>query len=347
MNFLYVNYPSFIHPEIFPGVQALSMLRWYGLMYIFAFGTAYFLLNKQMKEGALDAPGYKATSDDIFSYIICGIVFLLIGARVGSCLIYDTTGLYRSKPWLIFWPFQNGKFTGLAGMSYHGGVVGGFIGLLVWCLIHKKKFWQWADVMCVAIPFGYFFGRLGNFLNGELFGRVTTMPWGMVFPAAERFSTKLPWVQEFCAKIGMDISNLNYVNLPRHPSQLYEAIFEGIVTGIILWLCRKHKKYDGQLGWMYIGIYGFFRFFIEYCRQPDSDMGFRTGSKSMDISEISQNISFTNLSTGQILCLIMIVSSIAMNLILFFRARKKGLSVQNGYTNPELKNQKPKEKNRK
>ena len=169
-----------MHPQIFPGVKFLGLLRWYGLMYVFAFGTAYWILKKLAAEGALDNDVYKATEDDIFSFIATGIIFLLIGARVFSTLIYDTTGLYWKKPWLIFWPFDAaGNFTGLAGMSYHGGFIGGLIGMIVWCRVHKKPFWKWCDAMCVAIPLGYTFGRLGNFLNGELYGRITTAPWGM------------------------------------------------------------------------------------------------------------------------------------------------------------------------
>lgn len=334
MPFLYLNYPSWIQPQIFPGIRALGLLRWYGLMYVFAFVTAYFILRKQVHEGALDEKNYRPTDDDLFSFIATGIVFLLIGARLGSTLIYDTTGLYRAKPWLIFWPFQNGHFTGLAGMSYHGGVVGGFIGMLVWCIIHKKNFWKWSDVLATAIPAGYTFGRLGNFLNGELYGRITTAPWGMVFPAAERFSTKFQWVQDFCAQIGMDIASKNMVNLPRHPSQLYEAFFEGIITFTILWFCRKHKKFDGQLGQMYIGCYGIFRFFIEYFREPDADLGFRIGKDTS--APIYQNTSLLNFSTGQILCFLMIISAIGISVALLIRAKKKGLSVENGYTIPGL-----------
>ncbi|MBQ7752071.1 MAG: prolipoprotein diacylglyceryl transferase, partial [Treponema sp.] len=161
MNFLYINYPSWIHPQIFPGIKFLGLLRWYGLMYVFAFGTAYWVLSKLFKEGALDSGTEKNSEDDVFSFIATGIVFLLIGARVFSTLIYDTTGLYWKKPWLIFWPFDAaGNFTGLAGMSYHGGFIGGLIGMIVWCRVHKKPFWKWCDAMCVAIPLGYTFGRL-------------------------------------------------------------------------------------------------------------------------------------------------------------------------------------------
>ena len=102
---LYINYPSWIRPEIFPGVPVLGLIRWYGLMYVFAFTTAFFVLRQEMREGALDSGESKATDDDIFSFIAWGIVFLLIGARVFSCLVYDTSGEYLKMPWLIFWPF--------------------------------------------------------------------------------------------------------------------------------------------------------------------------------------------------------------------------------------------------
>ena len=144
---LYINFPSWIHPEIFPGVPFLSLLRWYGLMYVFAFGTAFFVFKKQMSEGALDTKNYKANIDDVFSFFTFSILMLLIGARVFSCLIYDTSGLYWKKPWLIFWPFdENWNFTGLAGMSYHGGFVGGLLGMIIWCLWHKKPVLKWIDV---------------------------------------------------------------------------------------------------------------------------------------------------------------------------------------------------------
>lgn len=321
MNFLYINYPSWIHPEIFPNIKFLGLLRWYGLMYVFAFGFAYLILKKESKEGALDTPDYKATEDDVFSFIATGIVFLLIGARIFSTLVYDTSGLYWKKPWLIFWPFTNGHFTGLAGMSYHGGFIGGFLGMIVWGLIHKKPLWKWIDAMVVAIPLGYTFGRLGNFFNGELYGRITTMPWGIVFPAAERFSSGLQWVQDFAQKIGMDISSKNLVNLPRHPSQLYEAFFEGLVIFLILWFSRKHKKFDGQMGMMYTFFYGLFRFVIEYFREPDADLGYRIGADTS--APIYTNTSLLNFSTGQILCFLMIAGSIIGSVIFIIINKKK------------------------
>ncbi len=312
--FLFINFPSWIHPQIFPNIKFLSLLRWYGLMYAFAFITAYYLLKRVLKEGALDSPNYKATEDDIFSFIFTGIVFLLIGARVFSTLIYDTSGLYKAKPWLIFWPFDGaGNFTGLEGMSYHGGFIGGLLGMILWCKFKKKPFPKWCDAMACAIPLGYTFGRLGNFMNGELYGRITTMPWGIVFPAAERFSAKLPWVKEFAEKIGMELPASGLVNLPRHPSQLYEAFFEGIVLWLIIWFCRKHKKFDGMLSAIYAGGYGFVRFFIEYFREPDADLGYRIAKDAS--APIYTNTSLLNFSTGQILCFLMMTFAVIFAIV--------------------------------
>lgn len=309
-NFLFTNYPDWIKPEVFPGVPLLGLIRWYGLMYIFAFSGAYIVLKKLLKEGALDTPEQKTTEDDIFSFITCGIIFLLLGARIFSTLVYDTSGIYWKKPWLIFWPFDSvtGKFTGLAGMSYHGGFVGGLIGMIVWCTFHKRPLWIWIDAMCTAIPLGYTVGRLGNFLNGELYGRITTMPWGMIFPRAEKFSASLEWVQAFAAEIGMNLDGARLVNLPRHPSQLYEAFFEGIFLFVALWNLRRVKKFHGFIGGCYTIGYGFVRFVIEYFREPDADIGYRI---SVDGSTaLYTNTSLLNISTGQILCFIMVTGGI-------------------------------------
>ncbi|MBQ9237963.1 MAG: prolipoprotein diacylglyceryl transferase [Treponema sp.] len=321
---LFIPYPSWLHPEIFPGVPVLGLLRWYGLMYVFAFSTAFFLLKKELTEGALNSSTYTATEDDIFSFIATGIVFLIIGARIFSTLIYDTNGLYREKPWLIFWPFDvnTGQFTGLAGMSYHGGFIGGLAGMIIWCRRHKQPLFKWIDAMVAAIPLGYTFGRLGNFLNGELYGRITTMPWGMLFPYAERFSTSFEWVQEFAAKIGMAIpEGTHLVNLPRHPSQLYEAFFEGVVLWAILWALRKHKKWDGMLSGLYTIGYGTFRFFIEYFREPDADLGYRIAADAG--APIYLNTSLLNISTGQVLCFLMILGGGGVLVGTYLRSRKK------------------------
>ena len=329
MNLLYINYPSWIHPELFPGVPVLGLIRWYGLMYIFAFGTAFFVLKKLLKEGALDTPEQKATEDDIFSFIATGIVGLLLGARIFSTLVYnqyDPTNPnsinYWTHPWLIFWPFdRTGRFTGLAGMSYHGGFIGGLLGMVFWCWRHKRPYMKWIDAMCTAIPLGYTFGRMGNFLNGELFGRITTAPWGMVFPHAERFSASIQWVRDFAARCGMDIATSGLVNLPRHPSQLYEAFFEGIFLFCVIWLLHKKKPYDGFSGGLYTIGYGTVRFFIEYFREPDADIGYRIAADTG--APIYLNTSLLNISTGQVLCFLMILGGAGVLLVCWWLDKKK------------------------
>lgn len=322
---LYINYPTWIHPQIFPSLPFLGIIRWYGLMYVLAFGTAIFIFKKLLIVGALDTPSQKTTEDDVFSFFVLSILCLLIGARVFSTLVYDTSGVYRQKPWLIFWPFNSqGQFTGLAGMSYHGGFIGGALGMILWCKIHKRNTLQWIDAMAVAIPLGYTFGRLGNFLNGELYGRVTTMPWGIIFPYAEKFPTSLDWVQQIANKLSIPIStNAVLINLPRHPSQLYEALFEGIFLFIVMWIVRKHKPFHGFLTAIYTIGYGTIRFIIEYFREPDADIGFRVVHDPN--AKIYLNQSLLNLSTGQIFCLCMIVGGALLMITCAFINKKKQL----------------------
>lgn len=309
---LSLNYPSWIQPEIFPGVPVLGLIRWYSLMYIFSFGTAILVFRKLCKEGALDSPTQTTTDDDVFSFFSVGILCLLLGARIFGTLVYDVTGLYWNKPWLIFWPFDEaGTFTGFAGMSYHGGFIGGLIGMIIWCIWKKRPILKWVDAMAISIPLGYTFGRLGNFLNAELYGRITTMPWGMIFPAAPKFSVSIPWVGQVAEEAGIPITaETVLVNLPRHPSQLYEALFEGIVLFAILWFLRKKKPFDGFLTALYTIGYGLFRFVIEYFREPDAELGYRI--TAVPDTPIYFNQSLLNLSTGQILCLMMIAGGIGL-----------------------------------
>ncbi|MGP1522078.1 MAG: prolipoprotein diacylglyceryl transferase [Treponema sp.] len=321
--FLALNYPSWIHPEIFPGVPVLGIIRWYGLMYIFAFATAIRVFMSLQKEGMLDTPEHKATEDDIFGFFTFGIIGLLLGARIFSALVYDQSGMYLKAPWLIFWPFdQTGTFTGLAGMSYHGGFIGGLIGMIVWCAKNKRSYWQWIDAMVVSIPLGYTFGRLGNFFNAELYGRITTVPWGMVFPGAPRFSLSIDWVQKIAEQTGISTGpETLLVNLPRHPSQLYEAFFEGIVLFALLRFLSKKKPFRGLLSGAYTAGYGSVRFVIEYFREPDADIGYRISAKPD--APIYFNQSLLNLSTGQILCLMMIISGLVIIAVSYLHHKRQ------------------------
>ena len=300
----YIDFPSWIKPEIISGLP----VRWYGLMYIVAFGLAYFFFNLQIKQDKI-----VTEKDQPSDFLFWGILGLILGARIFSVYIYSDDRLYYiTRPWMIFWPFQNGRLVGLQGMSYHGGVVGGALGLYLYCRRKKLNFLLWADMICTAIPFGYTFGRLGNFINGELYGRVTTASWGIIFPLASRFSTSLNWVKELALYLQINLGGLSSVNFPRHPSQLYEALFEGVILGLILWfVVRPVKPFHGFTLGSYIFGYGFFRFFIEYFREPDANLGFIINWGAKD-ENFHLNHSLLNFSTGQILCLIMMVSGIAI-----------------------------------
>ena len=173
---LFINYPSWISPYVFEGLP----IRWYAVMYIFAFATAYILFMRLLKEKE-NRDIKKETAEDMFIWAVVG---LLIGARVASCLFYDDASYYITHPWMIFWPFRDGKFIGLPGMSYHGGVIGAIVAGLIYAHVKKLNFLRMSDLITAAIPFAYTWGRLGNFFNGELYGRVTVSKIGMIFPYA-------------------------------------------------------------------------------------------------------------------------------------------------------------------
>ncbi|MBQ2049027.1 MAG: prolipoprotein diacylglyceryl transferase, partial [Spirochaetales bacterium] len=175
-----------------------------------------------------------------------------------------------------------------------------------------------ADHAIAGIPLGYTFGRLGNFINGELWGRVTTKSFGMVFPDAPLFSTDISWVREVADKVGMPYVQGSYINLPRHPSQLYEALFEGVILWLVLWflirplaLKRNTKNGPGIISGAYFIGYGLVRFVIEYFREPDSQLGFIIAlGKETEPTALLK--SFLNISMGQIFCFIMILAGVAM-----------------------------------
>jgi len=306
MYFLSVNFPSWLKPEIIPSLP----FRWYGLMYIFAFTTAFLLYRRQIKER-----NFPMTEEVLYSFFSWSILGLLLGARLFSTLIYETSDLYIRKPWLIFWPFQNGQFTGLMGMSYHGGAFCCCLTIFIFSKVKHLNFREIGDMIVASIPLGYTFGRLGNFINAELYGRVTTVPWGIVFPeeTTRRFSINESWVREAAEKTGAVVRG-GMVNLPRHPSQIYEMIFEGIILWAIIWFFRNRKPFKGFLIGLYFAGYGLFRFFIEYFREPDAELGYRIEfvKTSLPLAYAHPLLSF---STGQILCFIMIVFGITLWII--------------------------------
>jgi phosphatidylglycerol:prolipoprotein diacylglycerol transferase len=230
-------------------------------------------------------------------------------------MVYETSDIYIRQPWLIFWPFRNGQFTGLMGMSYHGGAIGGALGVIIYTKVKKLSFREIGDMYSASIPLGYTFGRLGNFINAELYGRVTTGPMGMIFPYAAPLPTSEAWVREAAEKTGIAI-NGSWVNLPRYPSQLYEALFEGVILWAIIWIFRNRKPVKGFLISLYFMGYGFFRFFIEYFREPDEDLGYRIEFVKSSLSPAYSHPPFS-FSTGQILSFGMIVFGLAWLIIAY------------------------------
>lgn len=295
---LAVQYPSWLKPEIIPGLP----FRWYGLMYLVAFAIAYLLFTRQVKERKLPW-----TEDQISGLFFWGILGLLIGARVLATIVYDTSGIYVEKPWLVFWPFEGKHFVGLQGMSYHGGLIGAVIAAVIYCRVARLDTLEVGDLVVAGIPLGYTFGRLGNFINGELYGRVTTGPLGMLFPNATRFSAKEDWVRTIAEKVGVPVPSPDaLLNLPRHPSQLYEAFFEGLVLWAILWALRNRRPFKGFIIGAYVIGYGLVRFFIEYFREPDADLGYRIQFVHDGVPPALYSTPF-NFSTGQVLCALMIL----------------------------------------
>lgn len=306
---LYLKYPSWISPEIIPGLP----FRWYGLMYLIAFGVTYALFIYQVKRRQL-----KFDADEVTSFFFWAIIGLLIGARLFSGIFYDPTGLYLHKPWLIFWPFdEHMRFTGFQGMSYHGGLVGAIVATAIYARVRKLNLLLWGDMLVAGIPLGYTFGRLGNFINGELWGRVTTVPWGMVFPDAQRYPANLDWVTQVAHKTGIPIEFSNQLlNLPRHPSQLYEAFFEGIVLWLVLWfILRKRETFPGFMVSAYVIGYGFIRFIIEYFRQPDQGIGYviRLSPAKVPPELLRTPFDFT---MGQVLSFAMLVGGVIAMIIM-------------------------------
>jgi phosphatidylglycerol:prolipoprotein diacylglycerol transferase len=282
-------------------------------MYIVAFGIAFLLYRRQVRERH-----FPMSEDDLSGLFFWGILMLLVGARVFSTLVYETRDIYRRQPWLIFWPFQNGRFTGLQGMSYHGGVIGGALSILIYSALKRFDFREIGDMYAASIPLGYTFGRLGNFINGELYGRVTTGPLGIIFPYAQLLSPQENWVREAAERTGVAIpGSSTLINLPRYPSQLFEAFFEGFVLWLIIWLWRNRKPFKGFLLSLYLGGYGIFRFFIEYFREPDSDLGYRIQLVPTNLSP-AQAHPLLCFSTGQVFSFCMALLAV----IWFFIARR-------------------------
>ena len=248
MNYLdfYQNIPSHLNPIAFQ--IGFFPVGWYSLMYLAAFLTVYLLLRWRLKNEKLSI---NISIEKIESFILWAIFGVIIGGRLGYVLFYEPSYFF-AHPLEMISPFDlAGNFIGLYGMSYHGGVLGVLAASFIFSKKNKISFFSLADFVIPAIPAGYFFGRIGNFLNGELYGRLTQSEWGMYFYN----SMNLTWELRF-------------------PSQLLEAFFEGLVLFFILWVIRKYKWMKGNFLSAYLLGYGIFRFGIEFVREPDWQIGF-------------------------------------------------------------------------
>lgn len=216
-------------------------VHWYGLMYAFALLMAIYTAHYIIKKDNLDI-----SKDVLDNYIWWAEIGVILGARIGYIIFYDNNALYYlTQPWQIFNPFVNGQFVGISGMSYHGALIGFVIATILFSKKYKISFWFLSDIAALSVPLAYILGRIANFMNQELIGRASDLPWAIFAQG-----------------------------MLRHPSQLYEAFLEGFVIFIILFWYRSKKKFNGELALLYVGLYSLMRIVAENFRQPDVQLGF-------------------------------------------------------------------------
>lgn len=249
------------YPAIDPVALSIGPvdIHWYGLMYVFGIAIAWFLARSRLSR--IQPPLSKDDLSDLVFYCALGVI---IGGRVGYVLFYDLAA-YIAEPARIFKVWQG-------GMSFHGGMIGVLLG--IWFFARKKgrPFFQIADFVAPLAPIGLGLGRIGNFINGELWGKPTDVAWGMIFPT-------------------------DPAQLVRHPSQLYQCFLEGLVLFLIVWIFSRKPRPAMAVSGMFLFWYGVFRFVVEFVRLPDAQLGY---------------LAFGWLTMGQVLCLPMIAIGLAM-----------------------------------
>lgn len=244
-----------IYPSIDPVIFSLGPLdvHWYGLMYLVGFLGGFWLMSLRAKKPGIDWNNEQLS--DLVFYIALGVV---LGGRVGYMLFYGTEQLIE-HPLSLFKIWQG-------GMSFHGGLLGVLVAVWLYGRRHKRNFWDIADFIAPVVPLGLAAGRLGNFINGELWGKVTTLPWGMRLPCDDvRFAAR------FCDY------ELNGYSLPHHPSMLYEFLLEGVVMFAVLWWFSSKPRPRMAVAGLFALLYGVFRFGVEFVRLPDIQLGYLAG----------------------------------------------------------------------
>lgn len=245
-------------------------VHWYGIAYVLALISALWFGQYFRRDSRFNGIGKK----DFENYFLYAELGVILGARLGYVLIYSPQRWeYFTHPWQIFNPFNSyGEFVGISGMSYHGAIIGFLIASYLYAKIKRHNFLKYLDLMALSIPLAYVFGRIGNFLNHELYGRV------------------IPSDDHFWQRFGI------YINgALRYPSQLIEAFLEGIVVFLCVYIAKKLLRFDGALISVYACAYSLMRFVAEFYREPDVQMGY-----------------YGTLSMGQILSILMMIASIGI-----------------------------------
>src|SRR3990167_7189527 len=257
-------YPAHINPIAF-SIGPIKV-HWYGLMYLVGFVGAWLLATYRAKNIGLS----KEQVTDLIFYAALGVV---LGGRIGYMVFYDAPDLI-SHPLTLFEVWDG-------GMSFHGGLLGVALALFFYAKHLKKSVWELTDFIAPMVPIGLAAGRVGNFINEELWGRVTTMPWGMIYPDAGP--------------------------LPRHPSEIYEFLLEGVALFLILWIFSRKPRPRFAVSALFLLGYGCFRFFCEFFRQPDPQYGY---------------LLWNWVTMGQILSFPMIVAGMISLYFVYKQARK-------------------------
>ena len=231
-------------PHIDPVFLSIGPLqfRWYGLMYVISFIATYFIIRSEVTRKQLSL-----TKDDVADLVFYGAMGVVLGGRTGYILFYNL-GYYLANPLKLFAVWEG-------GMSFHGGFLGVLIAFLLYARRKKIPYLTLIDMAALCAPVGLGLGRIGNFINGELYGRATDSAWGIIFPGSD--------------------------GLPRHPSQLYEAFLEGLVLFFIVRFVSRKTTISGLATCSAIAGYGLFRFIVEFFRQPDAHIGLLLGFLSM------------------------------------------------------------------
>ena len=254
-----------IHPQFDPVALSLGPIavRWYGLMYLVGFACFWLLGRRRTAE-----PWRRITAEDLENMLFYGVFGVILGGRLGYCLFYQPE-YYLTHPAALFAVWEG-------GMSAHGGIIGVIIVMILFARMKKMPFLTVSDFVVPLVPLGLMFGRIGNFINGELWGRPASLdlPWAMIFPQAGD-------------------------GIPRHPSQLYESFGEGLLLFLLLWFISRKPRPAGLVSGVFCFGYGAARFIVEYFREPDAFLGLQA----------------LDLSRGQWLSLPLIVLGLAVILM--------------------------------